>query len=83
MVIVGEHSGIANLLPGNPGQVDPPSLDTAVAAPTAGTLTAGTYVYAVTDQFNTAPPGPPRCARAPASRQAPSPLRSRSVHPAR
>ena len=57
VVIIGEHSGIANLLPGNPGQVDPPSLDEAVAAATPGTLAAGTYVYAVTDQFNTAAPG--------------------------
>ncbi len=63
VVITGEHSGIANLLPGNPGQVDPPSLDSAVAAdtttPTAGKLAAGEYVYAVTDQFNTAAPGAP------------------------
>jgi hypothetical protein len=57
VIITGEHSGLANLLPGNPGQVDPPSLDEAVAATTAGTLPAGTYEYAVTDQFNTAPPG--------------------------
>jgi len=61
VVITGEHSGIANLLPGNPGQVDPPSLDDAVAAdttsPTAGALAAGEYVYAVSDQFNTAAPG--------------------------
>ena len=26
VVITGEHSGLANLLPGNPGQVDPPAL---------------------------------------------------------
>ena len=61
-VVTGEHSGIANLLPGNPGQVDPPSLDSAVGAdtttPAAGTLAAGAqYVYAVSDQFNTAAPG--------------------------
>ena len=61
VIVTGEHSGIANLLPGNPGQVDPPSLDAATAAntttPTAGTLAAGEYVYAVTDQFNSALPG--------------------------
>jgi hypothetical protein len=56
-VVTGEHSGVANLVPGNPGQVDPPSLDGATPAATGGTLTAGSYVYAVTDQFNTAAPG--------------------------
>ena len=29
VVVTGEHSGLANLLPGNPGQVDPPALDDA------------------------------------------------------
>jgi hypothetical protein len=57
VIITGEHSGIANLLPGNPGQVDPPALDTATPATTGGTLAAGDYVYAVTDQFNSAAPG--------------------------
>ena len=59
MIITGEHSGLANLLPGNPGQVDPPSLDSADASTTTtGTLTSGAeYVYAVSDQFNTAAPG--------------------------
>jgi len=57
VIITGEHSGLANLLPGNPGQVDPPSLDEVVPASTGGTLPAGQYVYAVTDQFNTAVPG--------------------------
>ena len=57
-VVTGEHAGLANLVPGNPGQVDPPSLDTAAAATTTGdTLAAGDYVYAVSDQFNTAAPG--------------------------
>ena len=27
VIITGEHSGLANLLPGNPGQVDPPDFD--------------------------------------------------------
>ena len=57
MVITGEHSGLANLVPGNPGQVDPPSLEDATPATSGGTLAAGWYVYAVTDQFNTAAPG--------------------------
>jgi hypothetical protein len=57
VIITGEHSGLANLLPGNPGQVDPPSLDDATAATTGGSLAAGEYVYAVSDQFNTAAPG--------------------------
>jgi hypothetical protein len=56
VIITGEHSGLANLLPGNPGQVDPPSLDDATPSATGGTLAAGDYVYAVTDQFNTAAP---------------------------
>jgi hypothetical protein len=51
VIITGEHSGLANLLPGNPGVVDPPDLDTAEAASTGGKLAPGTYVYAVTDDF--------------------------------
>jgi Immunoglobulin I-set domain len=51
VIITGEHSGLANLLPGNPGVVDPPDLDTATAASSSGTLPAGSYVYAVTDDF--------------------------------
>jgi hypothetical protein len=56
VVITGEHSGLANLIPGNPGQVDPPALDSAPAS-SGGTLASGEYVYAVSDQFNTAAPG--------------------------
>jgi hypothetical protein len=51
VIVTGEHSGLANLIPGNPGAVDPPDLDTAEAAETGGTLAAGSYVYAVTDDF--------------------------------
>ena len=53
VIITGEHSGLANLLPGNPGVVDPPDLDSAEADTTEveGTLPAGSYVYAVTDDF--------------------------------
>jgi hypothetical protein len=57
VIVTGEHSGLANLVPGNPGQVDPPDLDDATAATTGGTLAAGSYEYAVADQFNTAAPG--------------------------
>jgi hypothetical protein len=57
-VVTGEHSGLANLIPGNPGQVDPPSFnDQGTNGTTGGTLAAGQYVYAVADQFNTAAPG--------------------------
>jgi hypothetical protein len=56
VVITGEHSGLANLTPGNPGQVDPPALDSALVS-SGGTLASGEYVYAVSDQFNTAAPG--------------------------
>ncbi|MBV8929978.1 MAG: hypothetical protein JO152_12720, partial [Mycobacteriaceae bacterium] len=55
VVVTGEHSGLANMIPGNPGQVDPPSLSSATAG-AGGTLTAGTYEYAISDHFNTAAP---------------------------
>ena len=48
----GNHSGFADLDPGTPATVDPPDLDEADASATGGTLAAGTYEYAVTDQFN-------------------------------
>ena len=53
VIITGEHSGLANLLPGNPGVVDPPEWDSAEANTevTEGALPAGTYVYAITDDF--------------------------------
>ena len=51
--VPGNHSGFADLVPGNPATVDPPDLDTSTAASTTGgKLAAGTYEYAVTDQFN-------------------------------
>jgi hypothetical protein len=54
--VPGNHSGFANLVPGNPATVDQPDLnnETPLTA-TAGTLTPGTYEYAVTDQFTGAP----------------------------
>jgi hypothetical protein len=56
-IVTGEHSGLANLIPGNPGQVDPPELNAATPATTGGTLATGDYVYAISDQFNLAAPG--------------------------
>ena len=56
VIVTGEHSGLANLLPGNPGVVDPPDLDTAEAATTGGALAPGNYVYAVTDDFTAGGP---------------------------
>jgi len=52
--VPGNHSGFANLVPGNPATVDPPELDTDLTSvsTTGGTLPAGTYEYAVTDQFS-------------------------------
>jgi hypothetical protein len=38
-VVTGEHSGLANTRPGNPGTIDPPSFDDAVAATVAPTTT--------------------------------------------
>ena len=50
--VPGNHSGFADLDPGTPATVDPPDLDKANASTTGGTLAAGKYEYAVTDQFN-------------------------------
>ena len=53
--VPGNHSGFADLVPGTPATVDPPDLDEVTAgAAGSGTLAAGTYEYAVTDQFNAA-----------------------------
>ena len=50
--VPGNHSGFADLVPGNPATVDPPILDAATAgAASSGTLAAGYYEYAVSDQF--------------------------------
>ncbi len=54
--VPGNHSGFADLDPGTPATVDPPDLDEVDPATTGGTLGAGTYEYAVTDQFNGADP---------------------------
>ncbi len=53
-LVTGEHAGLANLLPGTPGTVDPPELnDPGQATTTTGGLPAGSYTYAITDQFST------------------------------
>jgi len=50
--VPGNHSGFANLVPGNPATVDPPILESGTLnAVTTGTLPAGYYEYAVSDQF--------------------------------
>jgi hypothetical protein len=57
--VPGNHSGFADLVPGNPATVDPPIIDDDLTAQSAtgGALPAGTYQYAVTDQFtNSATP---------------------------
>ncbi len=46
-LVTGEHSGLANLIPGSPGYMDAPSIDEAEAA-ARGTLPGGSYEYAVT-----------------------------------
>jgi len=53
--VPGNHSGLADLVPGNPATVDPPDLDDATAG-SAGTLAAGDYEYAVTDSFTSGQP---------------------------
>ena len=46
-VVTGEHSGLANSRPGNPGTIDPPSIDD-VEPVAGGTVPVGTYDYALT-----------------------------------
>jgi IPT/TIG domain/Immunoglobulin I-set domain len=53
--VPGNHSGFADLVPGNPATVDPPDLDPSTVNASGGTLPAGTYQYAVTDQFTDSP----------------------------
>jgi hypothetical protein len=47
-VVTGEHSGLANARPGNPGTIDPPAFSDVEAEATGGTLVGGTYDYALT-----------------------------------
>ncbi len=51
-VVTGEHSGLANLVPGTPGTVDPPEWNDPVINTTGGTFVAGNYTYAITDQYS-------------------------------
>ena len=49
-LVTGEHSGLANLAPGNPGTIDPPVITdfgTDATAPAPG-LAAGAYEYGIT-----------------------------------
>ena len=47
-LVTGEHSGLANTRPGNPGTIDPPSFDDLEPAATGGAVPGGTYDYALT-----------------------------------
>ena len=47
-LVTGEHSGLANLIPGSPGTIDPPSFSEAAPVARNGTLAAGLYDYGVT-----------------------------------
>jgi len=47
-LVTGEHSGLANLIPGSPGTIDPPELEEEGSTLRGGTLVPGTYEYAVT-----------------------------------
>jgi hypothetical protein len=57
--VPGNHSGFADLVPGNPATVDPPEFNSSVVneheGGGGGTLPAGTYEYAITDQFTDSP----------------------------
>jgi len=52
--VPGGHSGLADLVLGMHDAVDPPTINDATANPTGGTLAAGSYQYALSDQFNAA-----------------------------
>ncbi|HET6449042.1 MAG TPA: hypothetical protein VFG31_08030 [Conexibacter sp.] len=47
-LVTGEHSGLANLIPGSPGMIDPPSIEEAWDTTLGGVLRGGTYDYAIT-----------------------------------
>jgi hypothetical protein len=46
-LVTGEHSGLANLVPGSPGTIDPPAIED-VEPLALGALVPGTYDYALT-----------------------------------
>ena len=47
-VVTGEHSGLANARPGNPGTIDPPAFADVEPLAGGGAVPAGTYDYALT-----------------------------------
>ena len=47
-LVTGEHSGLANLIPGNPGTIDPPWQEEPRTSLTGGSLAAGTWEYGLT-----------------------------------
>jgi len=47
-LVTGEHSGLANLIPGNPGTIDPPWQEEPRVNASGGTLAAGRWEYGVT-----------------------------------
>jgi len=47
-LVTGEHSGLANLIPGNPGTIDPPWQDEPSVSASGGSLSAGRWEYGVT-----------------------------------
>jgi hypothetical protein len=47
-LVTGEHSGLANLIPGNPGTIDPPWQDEPVVSGSGGSLAAGRWEYGIT-----------------------------------
>ncbi|HWT25497.1 MAG TPA: hypothetical protein VN213_18480, partial [Solirubrobacteraceae bacterium] len=47
-LVTGEHSGLANSRPGNPGTIDPPFFTDDVAVGAGGSLAAGSYEWGVT-----------------------------------
>ena len=47
-LVTGEHSGLANARPGNPGTIDPPTIDDVEPVAGGGAIPAGSYEYAVT-----------------------------------
>jgi len=54
--VPGNHSGFADLVPGNPATVDAPQFDAdTLTEEGTGTLAAGSYEYAITDQFVNSP----------------------------
>ncbi len=54
--VPGNHSGFADLVPGNPATVDAPQFDADEKTEEGtGKLAAGSYQYAITDQFTNSP----------------------------